>query len=183
MKRVTWIVLVIFLALVGLLLYLERNPPATDVTEATPTSVVEYLFDETAGLPTSIAIEAKTGEQVAIERNEAGEWVLKQPIEAEANQGSAEAAASQLKALRVISRPEVTPEEAGLGDPSYVLTVKMTGGAEEVVRIGALTPTGSGYYTNINGSNEILIVSQTGLDALFTLVTAPPYMEMPAPTQ
>jgi hypothetical protein len=181
MRRSTWIVLVIFLALVGLLVYLNQRAPAAEEAETTPTETVEYLFSETAGLPTSIAVEAKTGERVAIERNEAGEWVLKQPIETEADQGPAEAAASQLSALRILSRPEVAPADAGLVDPSYVMTVKLTGGTEEVVRIGDLTPTGSGYYTNINGSEEVLILDQAGLDALLTLVKSPPYVETPTP--
>ena len=181
MRRSTWVVLVIFLALVGLTLYLSQNKPPIDDANLTPTAVVEYLFDETAGLPTSIAIESKNGEQVAIERNEAGVWVLKQPVEAEADQGSAEAAASQLTALRILSRPEVAPADAGLVDPSYTMTVKLSGGTEQVVRIGDLTPTGSGYYTNIDGSDEILILGQTGLDALLTLVTSPPFVSTPTP--
>jgi hypothetical protein len=179
MRRSTWIALVIFLALVGLWWYLNQREAPTGEAEATPTETVEYLFDATEGLPTSIAIEARTGEQVAIERNEAGAWVLIQPIEAEANQGSAEAAASQLSTLRVLSRPEVAPVDAGLVEPSYVMTINLTGGTEKVVRIGDLTPTSSGYYTNIDGSDEVLIVGKTGLDALLTLVTSPPFVETP----
>jgi len=183
MKRSTWIVLVVFLALVGLLLYLNRNAKTASEEDLTPTATVEHLFDETAGLPTSIEIDAKTGEKVAIGRNEAGTWVLKQPVETEADQGSAEAAASQLSALRILSRPGVAPGDAGLVEPSYVMTVKLTGGAEKVVRIGDLTPTESGYYTNINGSDEVIVVDKTGLDALLSLVTSPPYVatETPAP--
>lgn len=181
MKRSTWVVLVIFLALVGLLLYLNQREAPAETSDSTPTESVEYLLSTTDGLPTSIAIEAKSGEQVAIERNEAGEWVLKQPIETEANQGSAEAAASQLSALRILSRPEVAPGEAGLVKPSYVMTVKLTGGAVKVVRIGDLTPTNSGFYTNIEGSDEIMIVGKTGLDSLLTLVTSPPFVEPQTP--
>jgi hypothetical protein len=182
-RRGTSIILIVFLALVGLWIYLDQNEPVVEDVEATPTPVVEYLFNETAGLPMEIRIETDSGEQVALARNEAGEWVLIQPVEAEANQGSAEAAASQLTALRVISRPEVALTDAGLVKPLYVLTVKLTGGTEQVVRIGDLTPTGSGYYTNINGSDEVLIVGQTGLDALLTLVSSPPYLETPTPVE
>ncbi len=183
MKRTTWVVLVIFLGLVGLLLFLNQREVPAEVADVTPTERVEYLFSPTDGLPTSIRIEARTGEQVAIERNDAGEWVLKQPVATEANQGSAEAAASQLSALRILSRPGVAPAEAGLVEPSYVMTVKLTGGTEEVVRIGDLTPTSIGYYTNINGSDEVLIVDKTGLEALLTMVTSPPYAETPTPAQ
>lgn len=179
MKRTTWIVLVIFLALVGLMLYLNQQEPATEEAEVTPTALTEYLITATDGLPTSIEIQNDSGAKVAIARNEAGEWVLKQPIETKADQGSAEAAASQLTSLRIVSKPEVAPADAGLVQPSYILTVKLTGGTVKTVRIGDLTPTESGYYTSIDESEEVLIVSKTGLDSLLILVDAPPYVSTP----
>ena len=106
---------------------------------------------------------------------------MKQPIEAEADQGSAEAAASQVSALRIVSRPQVAPDDVGLIQPAYVLTVKLTGGMVKTVRIGDLTPTSSGYYTSVDDSNEVLIVSKTGLDALLTMVTSPPIASTPTP--
>ncbi len=181
MKRSTWILLIIFLALVGLTIYLNQKDVAPEEVESTPTATVEYLFNETAGRPSGIDLRAGTGEQVAIERNEAGVWVLKKPVETEADQGSAEAAASQLSTLRIVSRLEVAPGEAGLVQPSYVMTVKLTGGTVEVVRIGDPTPTGSGYYASVNDSDEVLIVSKTGLDSLLTLLASPPYLNTPTP--
>jgi hypothetical protein len=181
MKRSTWIVLVLFLALVGLTLFLNKKEPPTATADLTPTVPVEYLFNEAAGLPTSIDIKSKTGEQVTVERNNAGQWVLKQPVEAEADQGSAEAAATQLTALRVLSKPQVAPADAGLDQPSYVMTVKLTGGTVEMVRIGDVTPTSSGYYANHNDGGEVLVVDKTGLDALLNLVTSPPYASTPTP--
>jgi len=181
MKRSTGILLVVFLALVGLMLYLNQKNPSTGTADVTPTALAENLFTQTDGLPTSIDIKSKTGEQVTIQRNDVGAWVLKQPIEAEADQGSAEAAASQVTALRIVSKPDVAPDEVGLVQPSYVLTVKLTGGAVKTVRIGDLTPTSSGYYTSVDDSNEILIVDKTGLDALLTMVTSPPIANTPTP--
>jgi hypothetical protein len=184
MKRSTWIVLVIFLALVGLMYYLSQNKPVeNEEADTTPVAPVEFLFTDTDGLPTSIDIQSAAGEQVSINRNEAGVWVLKQPIEAEADQGSAEAAATQLTSLRIVSRPEVAPVDAGLDQPSYIITVELTGGTVKTVRIGDITPTESGYYTSVEDNGDVLIVSKTGLDALLTLVTSPPFVptQTPAP--
>lgn len=183
MKRSTWIVLVIFLALVGLMYYLNQREPATpEEEETTPTvAAVEYLITGNEGLPTSIEIRSNSGEEVRVERNEAGEWVLKQPIDAEANQGSAEAAASQLTSLRIVSRPEVALADAGLVQPSYEMSVELTGGTVKNVRIGDLTPTESGYYTSVDESDEVLIISKTGLDSLLMLVTSPPFVSTPTP--
>jgi len=183
MKRSTWIMLVIFLALVGVFFYLnQRETTASESEDASATvAPVEYLINENDGLPNSIEIKSNSGDQVHIERNEAGEWVLKQPIQTEANQGSAEAAASQLTALRIVSRPEVAPADAGLNHPSYEITVKLTGGTVKNVRIGDLTPTKNGYYTSVDDNDEVLIVSKTGLDSLLVLLTSPPYVSTPTP--
>jgi hypothetical protein len=181
MKRSTGIVLIVFLALVGLMLYLNQKNPAAKTADITPTATVENLFSATDGLPTSIDIKSKSGDEVSIERNDAGVWVLKQPIEAEADQGSAEAAASQASVLRIVSRPQVAPADVGLTQPAYVLTVKLTGGMEKTVRIGDLTPTSSGYYTTVNDSSEVLIVDKTGMDALLSIVKSPPIVSTPTP--
>ena len=184
MKRSTWILLVIFLALVGLFFYLNQKEGTTSENgELTPTvAPVEYLITESDGVPTSIDIQSDTGEQVNISRSEAGEWVVNQPIEAEADQGSAEAAASQLTSLRIVSKPEVALADVGLVQPSYIVTVGLTGGTMKTVRIGDLTPTDSGYYTTVNDSDEVLIVSKTGLDSLLMLITTPPVAKTPTPT-
>ncbi|MBN1451406.1 MAG: DUF4340 domain-containing protein [Anaerolineales bacterium] len=176
MKRSTAIVLVVFLALVGLMLYLNQKEPGTEEAAITPAAPIEFLFSDSDGLPTSIDIKSKTGEQTVLARNEAGAWVLKKPIEMEADQASAEAAASQITSLRIESRLEVAPEAAGLVPASYTLTVETTSGTKKTVRIGDLAPTGIGYYAVIDGNNETLIISRTGLDALLTLLESPPFV-------
>jgi hypothetical protein len=175
MKRPTAIALFIFLALIGLMLYLNQKEPATEEADVTPTATVEFLFSESDGLPTRIDIKSKTGEQVVLARNEAGIWVLEQPVESEADQGSAEAAATQLTSLRIESRLAIDSAAAGLVQPSYTLTISMTGGTQKSVRIGDLTPTSIGYYASVDGSEETLILNKTSLDALLVLLESPPY--------
>jgi hypothetical protein len=187
MKRSTWVAVVIFLALAGILFYLNQREPIEEAVEITPPAPVEFLLMDSDGIPTSIDIKAGSGEQVFITRNEAGIWVLEQPTETDAPQGgeadqaSAEAAATQLSSLRIESRLEVAPEAAGLVKPSYILTVKLSGGIEKTVRIGDLTPTGIGYYARVDGSDETLVLNRTGLEALLTLLESPPFAE-PDPT-
>jgi len=181
MKRSTTTVLVIFLALVGLVLYLRQREPVTEEPEVTPAAPVEFLITESDGIPTSIDIQSDAGEQVTLARNTDGVWVLENPIETEASQGSAEAAATQLSSLRIMSHPKVAPDTVGLNPASYTLTIKLTGGTEKVVRIGDLAPTGSGYYANVDNSDEVLILSQNGLDALLVMLESPPYENTPMP--
>ena len=181
MKRSTFVVLVLFLALAGLVFYLKQQDPVAEEPEVTLAPPAEFLLTDTDGTPTSIDIQSSDGQQVVIARNEDGVWVLEKPIETGANQGSAEAAATQLSSLRIVSHPAVAPGIVGLNHASYILTIKLTSGNVKTVRIGDLAPTGSGYYANVNGSDEVLILSQTGLDALLILLESPPFESTPMP--
>jgi len=175
MKRSTVIALIIFMALAGLLIYLKQREPAAEETDVPTSEPARFLFSDSDGVPTSIDIQDKQGKQVVIARNETGAWVLEKPIEAEADQASAQAAASQVTALRILSTVEVAPADVGLVQPSHVLTVISSANTQKAVRIGDLTPTESGYYAQSDESEEILILSKSGVDALFTLLDSPPY--------
>jgi hypothetical protein len=180
MRRSTTIFLLLFVALAGIYYYLNNRPEAADSSiTPEPTTQVSYLFTPEDGLPTGIRIESKAGETVEVARNADNAWALILPAEAAADQGSVEAAASQVTTIRVLDRLTDTPAEAvGLDVPEYKMVVKFTSGVERMVEIGVLTPTGSGYYVRKNG-NEIVIVSKSAVDSLLELLSNPPY----APTE
>lgn len=182
MKRPTWILLVILLVLVGLLIYLNREHNLDTVAESTPVDQVEFLFSDTDGLPTGISISANQGDTVTIKRAEDGSWVLVEPLATEADQGSAEAAASQATSIRVLSRPEVPLDAVGLLPASYSLRLDFTSSVEKEVRIGDLTPTNTGYYASMDGEGGTLILDKAGVEALLALLQSPPYLHTPTPS-
>lgn len=184
MKRPTWILLTIFAALAGLLFYLNRQKGASqeDLEFETETSQpVEFLFTDESGIPMGIEITDTDGNVVEMVRNEEGTWLLKQPTETEANQGMAEASASQVTALRILSTLDLAPEYAGLVPPSYLVTVKFSSGESFTVDIGDLTPTQSGYYARMAMNDKIHVISKSGVDSLLTLLSNPPYPEETEP--
>src|SRR5215207_3769765 len=121
MRRSTVIFLLLFLVLAGTYYYLNnREQPADISVTVEPTTEVRYLFTAEDGLPTSIRIESKAGDVVEVARDEDNAWALMQPIEAQADQASAEAAASQITTMQILDTiPEVDPEIVGLTDPEY----------------------------------------------------------------
>jgi len=183
MRRPTVIYLLLFLALVGVYYYLNnRAQPADIALTVEPTSEVSYLFTAEDGVPTSIRIESKAGDIVEVARNVENAWALKLPIEAAAEQASAEAAASQVTTMQILDRlPDIDPEIVGLTDPEYILVIKFTSGVERNVKIGVITPTESGYYVQ-NTDGETVIVSKSSVDALLGLLNNPPYLETPTPS-
>jgi hypothetical protein len=182
-RRPTVVYITILLAAATVYLYLNYREPSAE-PEATPgpDTQVSYIFPPGQGDPTGIVMEAKSGETVELTRNSEGAWALKQPFEAKAEQGSSEAAASQVMTMRVFEKiTKIDPELVGLKDPEYTLTVKFKNGTERTIQIGVVTPTASGYYVQDSAGGDVLIISKSSVDALVGLVTAPPYLETPTP--
>lgn len=182
-RRSTLVYLVLLLGLAGAYYYLNnREQPVEMEATAEPAAEVSYLFDAEEGTPTSIRMESRSGETVEVARGADNAWVLKQPVEAEADQAAAEAAASQLTTVRILDRPpDIDPKIVGLENPEYVLTITFTGGAERTVDVGVLTPTQTGYYIRAD-DDEIVIASRSAIDALLGLLENPPYLETQTPS-
>lgn len=182
MRRSTIIFLLLFLALAGAYYFLNhREGPADIAVTAEPTSEISYLFPREDGLPIGIRIESKTGENVEVARNAENAWTVVLPTEAAADQGTVEAAASQVATIRISDRlPNIAPEVVGLDGPEYQMHIKFASGVERLVEVGVITPTESGYYIRLDGG-ETLIVSKNTLDSLIGLLNNPPYAATETP--
>jgi hypothetical protein len=184
-RRSTVVYIVLLLALTGAYYYLNyRNKTANiEVTaEATSPATQEYLFTAEDGTPSSIRIESQAGQTVEVARGADNAWAVTQPIEAKADQASAEAAASQITTISILDTvPNVDPKIVGLETPEDVLTVKFTNGVERTVDIGVITPSESGYYIR-NAEGKVSIVSRSAIDALLGLLDNPPYLETLTPS-
>lgn len=185
MRRSTLVILLLFVITVGAYFYLKNRTQLEESADSAvtlePTVEVSYLFTAEDGVPAGIRLEAQTGEVVELARNAENAWEIIEPSAAAADQGSAEAAASQITTIRISDRvPNLNPREVGLELPSYTLMVRFKQDVERIAEIGVVTPTESGYYVRID--DEIVIVNRSGIDALIGLLTNPPYAETLTPT-
>jgi len=182
MRRSTVVFLLLLLVLAGVYYYLNNREQPADITVTLePETEVSYLFTAEDDRPTSIRVEAKTGETVEVARGADNAWMLILPLEAQADQAAAEAAASQVTTLRILDTiPDVDPKIVGLTVPEYTLTIQFASEVERKAEIGVVTPTESGYYVR-NAKGEIVIVSKSSVDSLLALLTNPPYLETPTP--
>ena len=183
MRRSTVIYLLLFLVLAGVYYYLNnREQPADISMTLEPTSEISYLFTADEGVPTDIRVESKAGDVVEVGRGPDNAWALNLPIEAKADQGQAEAAASQVSTMQILDTiPDIDPDIVGLTEPAYTLTIKFTSGVERKAEIGVITPTENGYYVR-NADGGIVIVSKSSIDPLLALLNNPPYLETPTAT-
>ncbi len=188
-RRSTVVYILILVVLVGAYFYIKNRSQskadlALTLTPEATSETVNYLFTAEDGVPSSIKIQSKTGEAVELTHDASGAWALVQPIAAKADQGSAEAAATQVETMRILNKvTNLDPGVAGLKTPEYVLTVKFPK-VERTVNIGVVTPSENGYFVQDASGGDIQIVSKSAVDALITLLTTPPYLETltPSPT-
>ncbi len=182
-RRSTVVYLALLLVLAGAYYYLKnREKPADIQLTAEPSAEVSYLFTAKEGTPSSIHIDSKAGKTVEVARDADNAWVLTQPIASKADQAAAEAAASQVTAMRILDTvSDIDPKIVGLEVPEYVLTIKFTSGVERTVDVGVLTPTESGYYVR-DPADKIVIVSRDAIDPLIGLLDNPPYLETLTPS-
>jgi hypothetical protein len=184
-RRSTVVYIILLLVIAGAYFYLKYRPPAATQSSGTPepTEQISYLFTAEDGVPTDIKIQSKAGESVEVGRDANDLWVVKAPVEAQADQGSAEAAATQVETMSILDKLQnVDKKVVGLGSPDYTLTVKFKSGVERTVNVGVVTPSESGYYVQDAAGGDVVVVSKSSLDALLGMLTTPPYLETLTPS-
>jgi len=165
--------------LIGFAFYLNYKKGIN--VDTTPTSEeAASVFPATDGTVSSIEIESAEGESVRIARNDQNVWALEKPTAAEADQGLAEAAATQVNALQIKNTISGNPDIFGLDNPTYTITIEFADGKKHTLEIGDSTPTNSGYYVRVDNS-KIIITDLSGIDALLQLLHFPPFLNTPTP--
>jgi hypothetical protein len=177
----TWIAILLLASLIAFAVYLNKRKSAL-AAEATPTAGITYAFADEKGKVNRIEIKASAGDGVKVELGADAQWKLIQPIPAKAEQGSAQAAADQVRTLQVLGDIDnVALEILELDKPDYTVTIGFEGGRQRQVEVGSITPTQSGYYARVDGK-KLVIISKTGVDSLLNLLQSPPYAETPTPS-
>jgi Domain of unknown function (DUF4340) len=186
MKRSTWFLLLLFLATVGVFIFLKYRPAQKvsplDVTPTTTTANRKLFLDDSSAV-TAIRIFDKQYHIVFFERPSGGLWTVKLPTEGPANQAQAEAAATQAAALEVLDtlNSSITAENVGLEFPMYTLKLTLQTTGQHQLDIGEKTPVGDGYYVRFD-NGPIYIIGASGIDALLNLLISPPYLPTATPT-
>jgi len=169
----------VLLALIGFSFYL-RDRQTKDLAAATPTKGMATLLNSGEGTPTMIKVESSAGDVVEFSRDESGTWVLNSPKEMPADQASAQAAATQLGALKVLSTVQLGADIIGLDHPQYTVTVAIGNSVRRQLLVGSATPINDGYYSQLD-SGAYQVVDKIGLDAIIGLLASPPYQQTPTP--
>jgi hypothetical protein len=180
-RRTTWIVLIIFLAVAGLAWYLQREG-ITGAAEATPQPTAQNLLSTTSANVERLRVEDSSGNAVEIARGPDGNWALIQPPGEQTDTGRAEMAVSELTALEVQSQLATPPADSatGLSQPEHTILITENGGIQHTLRVGKVTPIGNGYYAQLD-EGPVVVLSQGGLQGVLDILNNPPIAPTPTP--
>ncbi len=178
----TWIAVVVFALVIGAAIFINRQAEEEANATETPAAEESFVYDEER-VVSAIEVTDADGNASRIERNEDKVWVLSKPEKAEADPGTAEAAATQLGTLRIITPIENADDLSifGLDEPAYTIAVEFEDGGKSILEVGDKTPTENGFYVNVDGK-KVLVVAVSGIDTLENLLASPPYLNTPTPT-
>jgi len=179
-RRTTWVVLVIFAALVAVLVFWQRskeNAPA----EPTSTPSQASLFDLNANI-TYLRLEKVGGAVVEMVRGEDGIWQLTWPEAKKTDVGAVQTAVTQILSLQILTTLNTNPglDTLGLASPAYRILIGLEDGSQVVINVGNSSPTGSGYYVVVSG-RPLYVISKSGLDSVLKLIESPPIELTPTP--
>jgi hypothetical protein len=181
-RRTTWIVVAVFLAVLAAAVYIQKQPPEPEDAGATPVvtqpNLLPVTYSEISGLRLE---ETATGKVVELALDEGGVWQLLEPPAGPADSSEVENILTTLTTLRVQTSldPAASLAIFGLAEPAYRLKLATTAGEELVLLVGDITPTSSGYYVQVNDQPP-QVVSKFSLDSFLGILDEPP--AQPTPT-
>ncbi len=184
-RRSTWIVLGLFILLVGFALYFQRyqaNKVANEPT-ATPTLSPEYLYNLGDAQIDNFKITDNTGNYIQLYRDPVSlKWAIEGVPADTANSTLIASASGQLAKLQVEQTITDTLPLAtiGLDTPSYTITLTTSAGSQLVTYVGLQTAIGTGYYIK-DETGKIMIVNKSIMDDILKLLITPPLMPTATP--
>ncbi|MEJ2709139.1 MAG: hypothetical protein P8074_16115 [Anaerolineales bacterium] len=181
-RRNTWIILAVFVVLVGVAWYLQRNGGSTEA-QATSTPQPVLLAGIDSSQISELKIQDNQGATVVLEQPTAGDWKLVEPQAEATDVAKVQSAVDQLLAVNVLDQIATPPpaEATGLDQPVHTISLQLQDGRQIDVNVGSATPIENGYYVQID-QGSIYVVRQFGIDGIVGLLEDPPIQPTPTPT-
>jgi hypothetical protein len=171
--RNTWILLGLLIVLVGVALFIPwyqgKQPKPTSTAAAG--AVAQPVFP--SGDIVQFTLKSSDGKSVEVKSAGNNQWTAADAQKLSYDPTTVQSAALFFKSAMVQTELTTQPpaEAMGLNAPLDMITLQMADGSQKVMKIGKSTPTGDGFYAQID-SNPAFTISKSDLQPLLTLLTA-----------
>lgn len=189
-RKTTWIVLVVFILLLAGVVILQRVQGNVTLVkeEVTPSATSAPLLLGNLQAQDIVAIDwTGEGQTITLTKAADGSWSLGPGTNGPVEAGQVEQLRASLVSLHAASQLGASnPLDAiGLSVPTNIISLRTTSGQLTQINLGSVTPTGSGYYVQVD-SNAPVVVDKYAIDSVLDLlkptswVTPTPLPETPA---
>lgn len=170
-RKQTWVLLGVFVILIGVAFYLQKNPLKTSAElTPSPTPPISFLPDWTTGDIIRINYQDSQGILIQLEQATNGGWML-QPDGKPVDLGKIEQIRTQILDTQVITTLDSGFDLASIGmsSPAGKITLTNLKGENVEIQIGSKTPIGTGYYVLVD-QNRPMVVSSYAVETLLELL-------------
>lgn len=184
LRRSTLIVLFLFVIVLGIAVYLQRNP-LSNADEALPTSTpASDLFALGATSIVSLRVENAAGQYIELAKGEAEGWNIISPVSGLADNSKVDSALLQMSSIKILSHLDPAPalSAMGLENPANKITIGLDDNRTLQLDVGVETPTRSGYYIRLDGGGPV-VVPKYSIDTIIGFLENPPISATPVPTE
>lgn len=172
-RKPTWIILAVFALVLLVYLYFDVARKTNDIA-GTPTPAVNLPALPAGSLSNVSSIVYKDGSKVilSLKKNMDGNWMFSSDSDAVLNQARIDELLSNLESLKVQSvlPAPSNPKELGLSPAKTEIDLINSNQEIVTILVGDQTPTGSGYYFQVNNTNTV-IVGKGGWETIADLLT------------
>lgn len=187
-RKPTWILLGLFAVLLAGVFYLQKNPlPEPASKTPSPTAAPRLLEGWAAGDIVFMEMKDSQGKDIQLTQNADGaSWTLGPDSKQKVESGLVEEIRSQVVEFRAVTTLPAgyQLEPIGLQTPKRSLALRNKQGKQAELRIGAATPTGDGYYVQVDNQAPVVLSKNTidGTLDLFNNALPTPTPAPAAPT-
>jgi hypothetical protein len=170
MFRRTWIFLAVFAVVLSGVWYLEGSPThPLEPQTATPTLQPLLLPGIQDKDISSIEINQKSSNRPVYLQRQNQNWQFTNASDQPVKQGNALELIAQITTIEVIESLNTSNlDSLGLSPAVETITLGISSGSHIVIRVGSPTPTGSGYYVQVDADPPV-IVSKGSIASIFDL--------------
>ncbi|MFZ0532791.1 MAG: DUF4340 domain-containing protein [Anaerolineales bacterium] len=184
-RRPTWILLVVFVFLIGFTLLFQRyqSNKADNTATSTPTSPGAALYNLTNTQVNEVKIADTTGDKIDLYLDPGtSNWAIADVPVNQADTFQIESISAQLFSLQVEETLTQTPplDSIGLDTPAYTISMTTSDGSQLITYVGTQTAIGSGYYVRVD-SGQVVIVDKVVMDDVLNLLKNPPLLPTATP--
>ena len=172
-RRPTWILLALFVVVLGAAWLWQRSQTNNVKEEPTATPAPNLLDMDSTNIR-DLKLEEAQGKQLYLRKIGVGNWIMTEPERANVDLEKVNSVVEQLLSAEVLNELSTPPaaDQTGLDKPAYILTITDQSGKKSVIQIGSETPTQSGYYIGKEGT--VYVADKLGIDSLVDLLKNPP---------